>query len=387
MSNHCLPPARVRSRAALALILAVAFDSSGACSRAGGGSTGGGGEGAGVMPGSGGQGGGSAGNSNGKGGGAGAADGATRDAGGSVAPPTGAAGATASGGTGGFAGAAAAGGGGGTGATIPILNVGCGMLKIEVCTANVIRVACAPNAAFFTRASLATAPKQCVATPTQVSSGAGQMTITTSALSVRVDTTSGAVTFLDPTGETVLAEQPGGGRTLTAATVQGESTYNVRQEWQPQADESLYGLGQHQQGHFDIKGYDLDLHQQNTEVFIPYLVSSRGYGILWDNTSYTRFGDLSLPVQIPGVSYVANDPNNTVTGASTGAVNWQGTVTAPTTGDYEFFTYASGNLQLGINNQTMVNHWRQGWLPNVEMSPCRPVRRSRCTCSGRATSG
>ncbi len=370
MSPHCSSSGPVLSRAALALTLAVAFGSPLACSRAGGGTTGVGGQGAGAMVGTGGQSAGSAGNSStGSGGAAGMTASATGGVGGSVRPPTGGAGGAASGGAGGFAGAKGTGGsGGGTTSAIPILNVGCGMLKIEVCAADVIRVACAPKAAFFTRASLATAPKQCVATPTQVANAAGQMTITTSALSVRVDTTSGAVTFLDPTGQTVLAEQPGGGRTLTATTVQGESTYNVRQEWQPQSDESLYGLGQHQQGHFDIKGYDLDLHQQNTEVFIPYLVSSRGYGILWDNTSYTRFGDLSLPVQIPGVTYVPNDPNNTVTGAGAGAVNWQGTVTAPTTGDYEFFTYASGNVQLDINNQTMVNHWRQGWLPNVEIS-------------------
>jgi alpha-D-xyloside xylohydrolase len=232
----------------------------------------------------------------------------------------------------------------------------------------VIRVAFAANATFFTRPSLAAAPKQCVPTSSQVTNTNGQMLLTTSNLQVRVDTTTGAVSFLDPTGQPLLAEMAGSGRTLTPTTVQGEQTNNVRQEWQPASDESLYGLGQHQQGHFDIKGYDLDLRQDNTEVFIPFLVSSQGYGVLWDNTSYTRFGDLGQPQQIPGVTYVANDPNNTVTGASTGTVDWQGMVTAPVTGDYEFFTYASGNLQLDINNQTVVNHWRQGWLPNVEVA-------------------
>jgi len=263
---------------------------------------------------------------------------------------------------------ASGGAGGGSTANIPVLNVGCGMLKIEVCTDDIIRVACAPSAAFFTRASLATSPKKCVDTPAQVATAGGQMTITTARLSVHVDTTTGAVTFLDASGKTVLAEQPGGGRTLTAATIQGEATHNVRQEWQPQSDESLYGLGQHQQGHFDIKGYDLDLHQQNSEVFIPYLVSSRGYGVLWDNTSYTRFGDLGQPQPVPGVTYASGTPANTVQGASSGSVNWQGMVTAPTAGDYEFFTYASGNVQLDINNQTLVNHWRQNWLPNVEIA-------------------
>jgi hypothetical protein len=66
----------------------------------------------------------------------------------------------------------------------------------------------------------------------------------------------------------------------------------MRQEWQANADEALYGLGQHQLGLMNIKGFDLDLWQRNTEVVVPFLVSSRGYGILWDNTSWTRFGDL-----------------------------------------------------------------------------------------------
>src|SRR5450755_3162309 len=295
MIRHTL---RVRA-GALASALALGLVA-GACSSSGGRTTGTGGQAGTTTPA------GTGGNASG-----GSAAGGNQSTGGTVGVGGAAGGTSGNQGTGGTVGAGGAAGGaggrGGTGATggagggtanIPVLNVSCGMLKIEVCTDDIIRVACAPSAAFFTRASLATSPKKCVATPAQVSTAAGQMTITTDRLSVRVDTTTGAVTFLDPTGATILAEQTGGGRTLTAATIQGEATHNVRQEWQPQSDESLYGLGQHQQGHFDIKGYDLDLHQQNTEVFIPYLVSSRGYGIFWDNTSFTRFGDLSLPVQI-----------------------------------------------------------------------------------------
>ena len=78
----------------------------------------------------------------------------------------------------------------------------------------------------------------------------------------------------------------------------------MRQQWEPNADESLYGLGQRQIGIIDIKGYDLDLWQHNTHVVVPFLVSSRGYGVLWDNLSFTRFGDLrefdADPRQLPG---------------------------------------------------------------------------------------
>ena len=105
------------------------------------------------------------------------------------------------------------------------------------------------------------------------------------------------VTFTDPDGKTILAEKA---RTMSTSTIAGETS--ARQEWAPNDDESLYGLGQHQHGLINIKGTDLDLHQYNTKVYIPYLVSSRGYGILWDNTSYSRFGDLGASVPLPGVT-------------------------------------------------------------------------------------
>ena len=101
-----------------------------------------------------------------------------------------------------------------------------------------------------------------------------------------------------PAGAVILSERAGG-RTLTPAEVQGEKTFHVRQEWEPSADEALFGLGQHQLGLMNVKGYDLDLWQHNATVAIPFLVSSRGYGILWDNTSFTRFGDLRPFEPIP----------------------------------------------------------------------------------------
>jgi alpha-D-xyloside xylohydrolase len=147
-----------------------------------------------------------------------------------------------------------------------------------------------------------------------------------------------------------------------------EQTNNVRQEWQPNADESLYGLGQHQQGLFDIKDYDLDFHQYNTEVFIPFLASSRGYGILWDNASFTRFGDLAEPAAIPGVTYQAD---GNLTGASTGSINLQATIQAPTTGDYVFYAHSSGTIQVDVDGKRVIDHYRQGWLPSGDIARVR----------------
>ena len=349
-----------------------------------GGSAGGAG---GVSSGTGGAAGNTGGSASGGAGGSGGSAGATgRDgaAGNTGGSPSGGAGGTGGiglGGSGGTAGsttstgAGGKGGGGGAGDAGPTtgpgltLDVGGGTLKIEVCADNVVRVAYAKSAAFFTRASLTTAAKQCLPATVTTTNAGSLTTLTTPRLTVQVDTATGAVTFLDPSGQPILAENAGGGRTLTAATVQGEATTSVRQEWAPNSDESLYGLGQHQHGLINIKGTDLDLHQYNTKVFIPYLVSSRGYGILWDNTSYTRFGDLTNAVPLPGVSglYATSGDAGDVNPGS-GSVSWSGMVTPTVTGDHTFRTYSSGTIQLSVNNQVVIDHYRQGWLPSEDIA-------------------
>src|SRR5204863_7966213 len=105
---------------------------------------------------------------------------------------------------------------------------------------------------------------------------AGAATIATATLRVTVDLSTGGVSFADASGRAIAAELPGG-RSMTAATVAGENTHHVRQQWNANDGERLYGLGQHQQGLLDIKGADLELRQYNGEIFIPLLVSSRGY--------------------------------------------------------------------------------------------------------------
>ena len=56
-------------------------------------------------------------------------------------------------------------------------------------------------------------------------------------------------------------------------------------------DESFYGLGQHQSEEFNMKGKNEDLFQYNTKVSIPFVLSNKNYGILWDAYSYCRFGN------------------------------------------------------------------------------------------------
>jgi alpha-D-xyloside xylohydrolase len=224
-----------------------------------------------------------------------------------------------------------------------------------------------------------------------VKSTATAVTLSTAKLRVTVSLADGAVTFADAAGRPIL-EEVAGAHTLTPATVQGESTQNVRQVWRASAGESLYGLGQRQEGKLDIKGYDLELWQRNTVVEIPFLVSSRGYGILWDNTSFTKFGDIRPFEPIPAANLIdakgqpgglsqgtfvagSDDIQDATTTASIqpapggrgrgaaggGSRGWLGEIVAPVTGDYQFQTYSNLDIKVWLDRQLRIDHWKQSW--------------------------
>ena len=69
---------------------------------------------------------------------------------------------------------------------------------------------------------------------------------------------------------------------------QDDGTYRLEQYFTAYDDERIHGLGQHLHGRFDQKSLVIDLVQRNTEVAIPFLHSSRGYGLLWNNPAVGR---------------------------------------------------------------------------------------------------
>ena len=55
------------------------------------------------------------------------------------------------------------------------------------------------------------------------------------------------------------------------------------------ADEYLYGLGQFQDGYSNVRGLSRRLTQVNTQISLPMLLSSKGYGVLWNNYGLTEY--------------------------------------------------------------------------------------------------
>lgn len=101
----------------------------------------------------------------------------------------------------------------------------------------------------------------------------------------------GTLRFLSSaTGEELLAEQPihfwwPGPRLYSPA---GNGSHRLEQMFRAYDGERLYGLGQHGHGLLDQKGTVLDLVQRNGEVTIPFLLSNRGYGLLWNSPAIGR---------------------------------------------------------------------------------------------------
>jgi alpha-D-xyloside xylohydrolase len=55
-----------------------------------------------------------------------------------------------------------------------------------------------------------------------------------------------------------------------------------------QNDEKIYGMGQYQQPYLDLKGMDIELAHRNSQASVPFALSSRGYGLLWNNPGVGR---------------------------------------------------------------------------------------------------
>jgi alpha-D-xyloside xylohydrolase len=127
--------------------------------------------------------------------------------------------------------------------------------------------------------------------------------LTTASLKVAFSLAHGSVTYTSADGKTILRESGSEPRSYEPAVLNGESTYHVEDRFDADATEGLYGLGQHQAGMFDYRGSTVKLAQNNTDVAIPFLMSSKGYAVLWNTASLTEV-DNRFPLSI-GISSLA----------------------------------------------------------------------------------
>ena len=99
------------------------------------------------------------------------------------------------------------------------------------------------------------------------------------------------ISFLDADGR-VLTEEAEAGSALRLQARRWEprsgGAYRLTATFESQDGERLYGMGQYQQTVLDLKGATLELAHRNSQASVPFVLSSRGYGILWHNPAFGR---------------------------------------------------------------------------------------------------
>jgi alpha-D-xyloside xylohydrolase len=164
-----------------------------------------------------------------------------------------------------------------------------GTLKIVVCSDSVIHVLYSATTNFAEQPDFVVVKKDWSGAKFDVQSNDNEVTLSTAALKLVIGKIDGSITYHAAAGGELLQEAT---RKLTPAEVNGEHTYRSESFFSIYGShEALYGLGQHQAGVWNYRGESVDITQDNSNISIPFLVSSKGYGVYWNNDSRSRFNN------------------------------------------------------------------------------------------------
>ncbi|HYT23163.1 MAG TPA: TIM-barrel domain-containing protein, partial [Candidatus Polarisedimenticolia bacterium] len=167
-----------------------------------------------------------------------------------------------------------------------------GVMRLQVCSDSIIRVRYSPTPTVPTRPELVVIKDRWPATKWELQSSDDAIVLSTAQIKEIVLRKDSSVTFQDASGKTLFQQTE---VNMTRAVVNGEQTYHAElfsKLWG--SYESFYGLGQHQAGVWNYRGEAVDISQDNTNISIPFVLSSNGYGIFWNNTSRSRFNNRFL---------------------------------------------------------------------------------------------
>ncbi len=286
------------------------------------------------------------------------------------------------------------------------------LLKIQIVADNIIRIIASPTEFLSTCESLIIEKKKMSAVKWKYDDDDNFVSLITPQLKVRINKANGKISFYDNQSNLLLNETANVSKIFTPAIVMGENTFHIQQIFDSQEDEAFYGLGAHQNGIMNYKGSDVDLWQYNIVDVIPFLVSNKNYGILWDNYSRTKFGDIRDYQSLDNVfnlfdengneggltahyfkdenfsnkfftqtesriehEYLdKNDPFPEGFNENVKAVRWIGEFEGKQSGLYKLRLYCSGYTKMWIDDSLVVDSWRQNWLPwthfyRIEMKP------------------
>lgn len=279
-------------------------------------------------------------------------------------------------------------------------------VRLEVLGEKLIHVSATPEKRFSEKQSLVVMPSN-NKTEFTIEERNDSVFVRTTKLIIAVSRRTGEVLFRDFNGQIILAEDEGG-RSFAPVEVEGKKAYSVRQVFKSASDdEGYYGLGQHQSDEFNYKGKNEELFQYNTKVSVPFIVSTKGYGILWDSYSLSRFGNPNAYSQLGQVFrlYDKNGKEGALTGTYQPAdqtkkplirredslyfehydrathlkkvvnlpefpfagshVTYEGEIESKEDGLHHFILYYAGYMKVWLDGQLVVpERWRAAWNPN-----------------------
>lgn len=271
-------------------------------------------------------------------------------------------------------------------------------VRLIVVNERIIRVSSVPFGEFPETTSLMAVERPDANMEFTIEKGAGHVTLSTSLLSAEVSLLTGAVSFTDNDGTLFLTEKEDGGRSFMPVMAMGEKGYTIRQQFESYPDEAIYGLGANQTSFMNLKGKDADLFQYNTLAVVPFIISNRNYGILWDNNSRTKYGDIRDWNELSSLKlYDSQGAENGLTATYAdrktgkqvfttrnereisyqfipdlagfpegfnpggGKVTWEGAFETDTTGVFKFMFNSAGYARLWIDGRLLFDRWRQCW--------------------------
>ena len=275
-------------------------------------------------------------------------------------------------------------------------------LRLQVVNDKIIHVSATPENRFSTEKSLIIDKRTGSNPQFEIEEADNFVILKTVALQVKIQRNSGEITFADAHGRPILRENEGGGKSFAPVSIEGTKGYELHQIFESPEDEAFYGLGQHQADEFNYKGKNEALFQYNTKVSIPFVISDKNYGILWDNYSLSRFGDKRDYTQLSSLFKLFDAEGNA--GGLTAVyapfkkddspvvrtekdifyedlksvknlpegfqlfgsnVTYTGEIMSDESGIYRFHLYYAGYVKVFFNNELIIpERWRTAWNPN-----------------------
>ena len=249
------------------------------------------------------------------------------------------------------------------------IETGDGMLILSPLRSNAVRVQLVPEGSVLPEELVYT--EKVRAPKFSVRKDGDTVELSTEAMTVRYSRADGTLSYFDAAGNVLLEEIPGG-RHIEATSIQDHPAYAVSQAFASPKDEFLYGTGQFQDGYLNIRGLTRRLTQVNTQISIPFVLSSKGYALLWNNYGLTDFnpagGSVALSEQ--------NDEGQVTTVNATGTsgnrreMRWSrtftGTLDIPEAGEYALMLDVGQKMArrhyLAIDGEPVIDV-SNTWLP------------------------